>query len=94
MNPLVTYSINNFEELIRELERINRPEYLFELEDRIIEEITLITHSQEKEVARAKLLFIKKTILGKVESKPHFTMIIKGFQNSIEGAVNSALYCL
>ncbi len=38
MNPLTKYSIENFKELIEELGRINKPEYLFDLEDRIIDE--------------------------------------------------------
>jgi hypothetical protein len=94
MNPLVKFSINSFEELVRDLEKANKPQYLFELEDRIIEEIAHIAHSHNKHDARAKLLLISKMMLEKVESKPHFKMIVKSFQSSIEGAIVSALYCL
>jgi hypothetical protein len=95
MNPLVKFSINSFEELVRDLEKANKPEYLFELEDRIIDEIASITHSHpDKREARAKLLIIRTMMLEKIESKPHFRMIVKSFQNSIEGAIASALYCL
>ena len=94
MNPLVKFSIENFKELIKELGRINKPEYLFDLEDKIIDEITVIVKSNKKKDARAKIMMIKKQIMAEIDSDPHIRPILKSFQHSIDGATSAALYCL
>ena len=93
MNPLIKFSIENFKELIKELGRINHPEYLFALEDKIIDEITEIVRKDPKH-AKKQILEIKKQILKDIESEPHVKPLLNSFQNSIEGAVSAALYCL
>ncbi len=94
MNPLTKFSIENFKELIDELGRINKPEYLFDLEDRIIDEITTIIRTNSKKTAKNKIMAIKKLILNEIESEPHVKPLLKSFQNSIEGATSAALRCL
>ena len=94
MNPLVKFSVENFKELIRELGHINRPEYLFDLEDRIIDEITSIISNQDKASARSDIEKIKELILREIDSEPHVKPLLKSFQNSIEGATTAALTCL
>ncbi len=94
MNPLVKFSIENFRQLIEELGRINKPEYLFDLEDKIIAEITDIMRLNEKAEARDKIMKIKEQILKEIESEPHVKPILRSFQNSIEGATSAALFCL
>lgn len=94
MNPLVKFSVENFKELIQELGRINRPEYLFDLEDRIIDEITSIAHQKDRDTARRDIIKIKELILREIDSEPHVKPLLRSFQNSIEGATSAALYCL
>ncbi|HTY13831.1 MAG TPA: hypothetical protein VMD02_06560 [Candidatus Omnitrophota bacterium] len=94
MNPLVKFSIENFRSLIAELGRINKPEYLFDLEDKIIDEIATIMRNDEKDAARAKIMKIKRQIMEEIDSEPHVKPILRSFQNSIEGATSAALFCL
>jgi len=94
MNPLVKFTVENFEELILELTRLNKPEYLFDLEDRIVDEITDIIRTKSKKQARAEILAIKTRLLEKIHSEPHIKPLLKSFQNAIEGATSAALYCL
>ena len=94
MNPLVKFSVENFRELIQELGRINRPEYLFDLEDRIIDEITTIISNQDADSARNDIEKIKELILKEIDSEPHVRPLLRSFQNSIEGATTAALFCL
>ncbi len=94
MNPLVKFSIANFKELIVELARTNKPEYLFELEDKVIEEIATLASSKKKHKARLEILNIKKQIMKDIKAEPHIKPILKSFRNSIEGAATSALYFL
>ncbi len=94
MNPLVKFSVENFKELIQELGRINRPEYLFDLEDHIIDEITTIISDQDVDSARSDIEKIKELILKEIDSEPHVKPLLRSFQNSIEGATTAALLCL
>ncbi len=94
MNPLVKFSIDNFSDLLKELGRINKPEYLFELEDRVIEEIAAIASSQTPIRAKNEILKIKKKILKEIDAEHNIKPILKSFQNSIEGAASAALYFL
>ncbi|MBI5699241.1 hypothetical protein HZC35_02885 [Candidatus Saganbacteria bacterium] len=94
MNPLVKFTIENFEELISELARLNKPEYLFDLEDRIVDEITDIIRTKSKTRARAEILTIKNRLLEKIHSEPHVKPLLNSFQNAIDGATSAALYCL
>ena len=94
MNPLVKFSIDNFKELVAELSRINKPEYLFELEDKLIEEIASIASTNKKAKAKSEILKIKKHILKEIKTESHVKPILKSFQNSIEGATSAALYFL
>ncbi len=94
MNPFTKFSIENFKELVEELGRINKPEYLFDLEDKIIDEITILMRSKDKKKARAGILKIKNTVLDNIDSQPHVKPLLRSFQNSIDGATSAALYCL
>lgn len=94
MNPLIKFSVENFKELIEELGRINHAEYLFDLEDRIIDEITCIASTQNRTAARRNIQKIKELILKEIDSEPHVKPLLKSFQNSIEGATSAALFCL
>jgi len=94
MNPLVKFSIENFQELISELGRINKPEYLFDLEDKIIDEITCLLKSKNKKKAKEQILRIKSQVMEEIDTAPHVKPILKSFKNSIEGATSAALYCL
>lgn len=94
MNPLVKFTIENFEELIRELGRINRPEYLFDLEDKIVTELTNIISNCDRDSAKREILKIKNIISQKIISSPNVKPILRSFLYSIEGATQAALFCL
>ncbi|MBU0573250.1 MAG: hypothetical protein KKH83_02085 [Candidatus Margulisbacteria bacterium] len=94
MNAMVKYSIENFKELLEELARTNKPEYLFELEDMIIGELTRILSTDTPALARQKILAIKQKMLAEMHSEPNVKPLLRSFQTSIEGAISSALQCI
>lgn len=94
MNPLTKFSAENFKEFINEIERLNKPEYLFELEDKIVRDLATIIATSSKEEAKIKILRIKKQMLKEIEAQDHIKSLLKSFQHAIEGATKTALSCL
>lgn len=94
MNPLVKFSLENFNELVSELGRINKPEYLFELEDKVIDEIIHISSGKSKRKAKSEIILIKERLMKNVEAASHVKPILRSFQNSIDGATEAALMFL
>ncbi|OGC12595.1 hypothetical protein A3J90_00375 [candidate division WOR-1 bacterium RIFOXYC2_FULL_37_10] len=84
-----------FVKFLKEL-KISKPEHLFELEDRVITEISKISITHSAEDARSVILELKEHIFifSEFKTEPHIKPLLKSFFNSIEGAVSTALCCL
>ncbi|KAF0134859.1 MAG: hypothetical protein FD145_427 [Candidatus Saganbacteria bacterium] len=94
MSPLKSFTIDSFEEFISIIEKTNKPQYLFDLEDKIICEIALIMNTHGKEKAKEEILKIKSAVLVKIDSQPHVRTILRSFQSSMNAAISVALDCL
>jgi hypothetical protein len=87
MNP--KNIIENFEEVLEEVERLKKFDCLRELENRIINEIVLLIN-EGSESAVAKIVRLEKLVNQKLKNKAHNKFLISAFMYSISGALSAA----
>lgn len=93
MNPVDRFRIDNYKEVLQEIERIGRLEYLKDLEDKIIKEIVNLVEEGTEE-ARDELARLGKMIDEDLSFKPRNQLLISALKNSIAGALSAAKFCL
>ena len=94
MNPnLDRFKIDNFKEILAQIERIGRPEYIPELEEVVIREIAHLV-DEGTETAKAKLEKLEKMVDEELETPPRNKLLISALKNSIKGALSVAKFCL
>ena len=94
MNPNADrFKIDNFKEILGQIERLNRPEYIPELEEVMIREIARLVE-EGTEAAREKLHKLEKMVDEELELPSRNRLLISAFRNSIKGALSVAKFCL
>lgn len=93
MNPVNKFNIENYKEILKEIEELGDLRYLKELEDKVIQEIAELVHEGTDE-AKAKLIKLEKLINDKLEFTPRNRMLISALKNSIAGALKVAKFYL
>ena len=94
MNPnLDRFEIDNFKEILAQIERIGRPEYIPELEEVVIREIAHLV-DEGTESAKAKLEKLEKMVDEDLEIPLRNKLLISALKNSIKGALSVAKVCL
>jgi len=93
MNPVENFKIDNYKEILREIEKLGKLEFLRELEERIIQEIGSLVHEGSDE-AREKLDKLERSINDELEFVPRNRFLISALKNSILGAIAAAKFSL
>lgn len=93
MNPTKDrFRIDHFKEMLEQIERLGRPEYLPELENVVIREIAYLV-SEGTETAKADLVKLEK-MLDEMYVSPQNKILLSALKNSIKGALSVAKLCL
>jgi hypothetical protein len=87
MNP--KNIIENFEEVLEEVEKLNKFDCLHELENKIIDEIVLLIN-EGSESAISKIIRLEELVNRKLKNKAHNKFLISAFMYSISGALSAA----
>lgn len=93
MNPVTRFNIDNFHEILKEIEELGRFEYLRDLEARVIGEIVNLINQDTSE-ARLDLLKLEKLIERELDFTPRNHILISALRKSIKGALAAARLCL
>lgn len=93
MNPVDRFRIDNFKEVLQEIERLGHLEYLRDLENKILVEIVNLIEEGTDE-ARVELTKLEKMISDDLSFKPRNQLLISALKNSIAGALSAAKFCL
>ena len=94
MNPNADrFRIDNFKEVLDQIERLGRPEYISELEEVMIREIVRLVE-EGTEAAREKLHKLEKMVDEELELPSRNKLLISALRNSIKGALSVAKFCL
>jgi hypothetical protein len=81
-------------EALNKLSEFNKPDYYFDFEDRIIEEIVSSVLRLPPAKAKAEVVRIKSIIDRDVAHRPHSRTFLRSIRNSVKGAVAVVLNCL
>jgi len=92
MNPVARFNIDNFKDVLLEIERLGRLEYLHDLEDRMIAEIATLL-DDGSEAAKDQLEKIERLINEDLKFKPKNHLLVSALKNSIKGALAAAKFC-
>ncbi|OGC06441.1 hypothetical protein A2526_03435 [candidate division WOR-1 bacterium RIFOXYD2_FULL_36_8] len=95
MNAQEEVLIKKFKRFLDDV-KISKPEHLFQLEDKVIKEITRIAETHTSDEAKIVILEIREYLFShsEINTEPHIKPLLKSFQYSIEGAISTALCCL
>lgn len=93
MNPVHKFKIDNYKEVLREIEEVGRADCLRELEDRVITEITALICEGTDE-AKVKLAKLEALIKEDLDFTPRNKLLVSALKNSIIGALSAAKLCL
>ena len=91
MNPVARFNVDNFEEIVKEIGKTCHSEYLFVLEDAILNEIVELLKTFPPSEARAKLARIQEIIdLPASKFEPHVRPLLVSLKNSVKGGLFAA----
>ena len=93
MNPVDRFKIDNYKQVLREIEQIGKIEYLRDLEDKVIQEIINLVNEGTEE-AKADLIRLEKALAEALDFTPRNHLLISALKNSISGALSVAKFCL
>jgi hypothetical protein len=93
MNPVKNFRIDNYKEILKEIEKLGKLEFLRELEERIIQEIGQLVNEGTDE-AREKIEKLEESIKDELEFVPRNRFLISALKNSILGAIEAAKFSL
>ncbi|OGB88295.1 hypothetical protein A3H38_05030 [candidate division WOR-1 bacterium RIFCSPLOWO2_02_FULL_46_20] len=93
MNPVNRFKIDNYKEILREIEELGRLDYLRDLEDKVIKEIADLIHENSDE-ARAQLIKLEQLVEAKLDFTPRNKFLLSAFKNSLSGALSVAKFYL
>ncbi|OGC21981.1 hypothetical protein A2291_07380 [candidate division WOR-1 bacterium RIFOXYB2_FULL_42_35] len=93
MSPVKKFKLDNYKEVLKEIEELGRTDCLRELEDRVIKEIIqLICEGTEE--AKIKLIKLEALIKEDIGFTPRNKLLVSALRNSIIGALSAAKLCL
>ena len=93
MNPVKRFKIENYKEVLKEIETVGSFDNIKDLEDRVISEIIELVNDGSDE-AKAKLEKLEKLIEEKLDFTPKCQVLISALKNSIKGALSAARFTL
>jgi predicted HAD superfamily hydrolase len=93
MNPATRFNIDNFQDVLREIEQLGRLDYLRDLEDAVIKEIVNLIE-QDTAAARQDLIRLEKNVEKELQFTPRNHLLIAALRKSIKGALSAAKVCL
>jgi len=93
MNPLDRFKIDRYKEVLQEIEKLGKLEYLRDLEDQVIKEIVRLVSLNTKE-AREDLKKLEQLIEEDLDFKPRNNLLVSALRKSIKGALSAAHFCL
>lgn len=93
MNPTDRFKIDNYSQILCEIERLDCLDYPHELEDKIIQEIVRLIN-EGTEMAKKKILELERMIEETAGTTPQSRFLISALQNAISGALSVAKFCL
>ncbi len=93
MNPLDRFKIDRYKEVLQEIEKLGKLEYLRDLEDKIIKEIVRLVSLNTKE-AKQDLKKLEQIIEEDLDFKPRNNLLVSALRKSIKGALSAARFCL
>ena len=83
-----------WQEAVEKLSAFNKPEYYFDFEDRLIEEVVLSVLKYPPGKAKSEIARIRKIVEADVGHKLHCKPFLRSIRNSVAGAVAVAMRCL
>ncbi|MDD4178449.1 MAG: hypothetical protein PHH14_00145 [Candidatus Margulisbacteria bacterium] len=89
MNPVAKFNINNFKEVVREIEENGDISYLRLLENRVIHDIIKLIEKNTKE-AKAELSKLELIVNEDLGFTPRNGLLVSALRNSIKGALAAA----
>ena len=89
MNPLNEFRIEKYKETLKQIEKLGKLEYLRELEDKVIQEITRLVREGSSE-AKAELQKLEITLNEELDFQPRNHLLVSALKNSIAGALSAA----
>jgi|GEM_PF-4843647 hypothetical protein len=89
MNPLERYQIVHYKELIKLIDKLDRIELLYELEERIIKEIVKLVEDGS-EMARYMIAKLEKAITRKLSYRQRNQVLSRALAESLTGAFSAA----
>lgn len=92
MNPVDRLKIDNLKEILAQIERLGKPQYIPELEEVLIREIAYLV-GEGTETAKEELRKLEK-IIEELECAPRHKLLVSAMKNSIKGALSVAKLCL
>ncbi|MDI6731116.1 MAG: hypothetical protein QME05_00855 [Candidatus Margulisbacteria bacterium] len=93
MNPVNRFKIENYNEILQEIEERGRIEYLRDLENRVIQEIVHLV-KQGTDEAKADLQRLEAALDEDLSFKPRNHLLISALKRSLKGALDAARICL
>lgn len=93
MNPVKRFKIDNYKEILREIEEGGRIEHLRDLENRVIHEIVHLVKQGTKE-AKDDLKRLEEALDEDLNFKPRNNLLISALKRSLQGALDAARICL
>ena len=93
MNPTKRFKIDNYSEILKEIEEHGRIEYLRDLENRVIQEIVHLVKQGTKE-AKADLKRLEEVLDEDLDFKPRNNLLVSALKTSLKGALDAARVCM
>ena len=93
MNPVQKFRIENYKEILKEIEKVGTFDHLKDLEDRVISEIIDLVNDGSSQ-AKQKLENLEILIEEKLDFTPKCQVLISALKNSIRGALSAAKFSL
>lgn len=93
MNPIDRFEIDNFKEILKEIESLGRLDLFQDLEVRVIQEIIKLVNDGT-ESAKIELQKLEKIVNEELNYTPRNRLLISALKNSILGALSAAKFSL
>lgn len=91
---IVKFDEDVWTEAIEKLADLNDPQYFFEFEDRIINEIVSLASKLPRSKAKKEIKKVEEIMKEDLKILPHASSLFESLKYSIKGAVAVALNCL
>ena len=93
MNPVNRFKIDNYKEILKEINTLGKLEHLRELEDRMIGEIARLVELDTDE-AKLELQKLEKSLEEDFDFKPKNKLLFSALKNSLAGALSAVKFLM